>query len=349
MRLFRIDQDDRFQEFRESPFELSNEEAVLESWLEANPDGIVEDGSLLIIGRQVKTNLGGLIDLLALDQQGDVVVIELKRDRTPRDTLAQALEYASFVSTLDADGLEDVYRQYVGDPQLDLATEHREAFRIPDEDALAFNKSQRIVIVGQRITPEVRQTSRFLRGIGLQVTCLEFSFFEAGDGGRMMSTEIVVGQEPMGRHASSSRRGTPLSRESFLERQPPRIRAFHERLMAEADSRGWTFAWGPTAYSLGVDRQGVRAPFCFCYDAQSSTGPHVYSARGGQGGLKFKVKLPDDFGFAEAQEAGISDSLLPAGQDWKYPLSETFTDDQIDAVIRWLVLMADRAVRLEPL
>lgn len=347
MRLFGIDEENRFQEFRESRFEASNEEAVLESWLETNPQGIVEDGSLLIIGRQVRTNLGGFIDLLALDQEGNAVVIELKRDRTPRDTLAQALEYASFGATLDADGLEEIYRQYRDDPEIELATAHREIFELPDEDAVAFNKSQRIVIVGQRITPEIRQTSRYLRASGVQITCLEFSFFEAGDGGRMMSTEIVVGHEPMGRRPTSSRRGSPLSQESFLGRQPPRIRAFHERLMEEAHNRGWSIAWGPTAYTLDIDLDGVRAPFCGCYDAQSSTGAFVYSARGGQGGLKFKVKLPEDFAYAEAQQAGILDLLLPAGQDWKCPLPDQLSDDQIDRTRRWLTLMAERVARLE--
>ncbi len=58
---------------------------------------ILEDGNLLIIGRQVTTKFDGIIDLLGIDRQGDLVVLELKRDRTPRETLAQVLEYASFV------------------------------------------------------------------------------------------------------------------------------------------------------------------------------------------------------------------------------------------------------------
>jgi RecB family endonuclease NucS len=87
MRVFGIEPDGKFKEYVQTPFQVQHEEAILES----NPDGIVEDGKLLIIGRQVITNLGSIIDLLALDRRGDVVVIELKRDRTPRDTLAQAL------------------------------------------------------------------------------------------------------------------------------------------------------------------------------------------------------------------------------------------------------------------
>jgi RecB family endonuclease NucS len=106
MRVFGIDQDGKFQEYVWTPFHTQHEEAVLEDGLKENPDGIVEDGKLLIIGRQVSTNLGTTIDLLALDRLGNVVVVELKRDRTPRDTLAQALEYASFAEQLNTHELE---------------------------------------------------------------------------------------------------------------------------------------------------------------------------------------------------------------------------------------------------
>lgn len=98
MRVFGVQTDGQFSEYVQTPFQVEHEEAILEDWLESNPDGIVEDGRILIIGRQVVTNFGGFIDLLGLDREGDVVVVELKRDRTPRDTIAQSLEYVSFVS-----------------------------------------------------------------------------------------------------------------------------------------------------------------------------------------------------------------------------------------------------------
>ncbi|MBN1424162.1 hypothetical protein JXA88_06365 [Candidatus Fermentibacteria bacterium] len=71
MRLFGIESDGRFREYFTKPFQAGHEERVLEGWLESNPDGIVEDGRLLIVGRQVGTNLGSIIDLLALDREGD--------------------------------------------------------------------------------------------------------------------------------------------------------------------------------------------------------------------------------------------------------------------------------------
>jgi RecB family endonuclease NucS len=44
---------------------------------------ILNDG-WLIIGRQVATDSGKFMDLLAIDETGSLIVIELKKDQTPR-------------------------------------------------------------------------------------------------------------------------------------------------------------------------------------------------------------------------------------------------------------------------
>ena len=67
------------------PHQLASSPLDLEQRLE---DMLAEDPSmsgidLLIIGRQVQTGYGGLIDLLGLDADGHAHVLELKRDRTP--------------------------------------------------------------------------------------------------------------------------------------------------------------------------------------------------------------------------------------------------------------------------
>ena len=66
MRVFSVESDGGFTEYERLPFKMEHEESVLEKWLESNPDGILEDGRVLIIGRQVGTDLGGFIDLCLL-------------------------------------------------------------------------------------------------------------------------------------------------------------------------------------------------------------------------------------------------------------------------------------------
>jgi hypothetical protein len=58
-------------------------EKQLEDLIEHDP--AILGYPLLIIGRQVATRSGGIIDLLGVDEEGNLHVLELKRARTPRE------------------------------------------------------------------------------------------------------------------------------------------------------------------------------------------------------------------------------------------------------------------------
>lgn len=92
MRMWRID--------GERPRPLSTAvlptEAALEDFLEQDPSLL--GTPLLVIGRQVRTPHGKLIDLLAIDADGNLHALELKRDKTPRDVVAQVLDYGSWIT-----------------------------------------------------------------------------------------------------------------------------------------------------------------------------------------------------------------------------------------------------------
>ncbi len=53
MRIFSV-VEDKFKEYKKINFQTSYEETILENWLEKNPEGILEDGDLMIIGRQTE-------------------------------------------------------------------------------------------------------------------------------------------------------------------------------------------------------------------------------------------------------------------------------------------------------
>lgn len=73
-------------------------EEDLETWVEQNPSLL---GRILaIIGRQVYIPKVGPIDLLAIDENGRLVIIEFKRQQSTRDTVAQILDYASSIRLL---------------------------------------------------------------------------------------------------------------------------------------------------------------------------------------------------------------------------------------------------------
>src|SRR5436190_1136785 len=87
----------RLQSLNNSLAQAGRTEALdLEGWLASDPS-IIRPG-LKVIGRQVSTRSGPL-DLLAIDRSGSLTVIELKRDKLPREALAQAIDYASDVGS----------------------------------------------------------------------------------------------------------------------------------------------------------------------------------------------------------------------------------------------------------
>ena len=325
MRVFSVEPDGEFTEYEPVPFEADHEESVLEGWLESNPGGILEDGPLLIIGRQVLTDLGKSIDLLGVDREGNVVVVELKRDRTPRDVIAQAFEYAAFAAKLDAAALEGILGEYRPGEPLGLAEQHRAYF--DQIEAVAFNKDQRIVIIGQQITPEIRQTALFLGSKGIRVTCVEFSFFQAAEGGRLLSQEIVVG----GQHARSpaTGRSRKVTKEEFLESCDDNGRAVFARILDLADRKGMSIRWGTRGFSMGVDIGGTRGIVCYGYPPASRTRQTFYT------GLDQVGVVPEEVAeqhFKKAEQTGL---FASTGKGWKCLIDRAFTVTEVDALVAW--------------
>ena len=86
-----------------------HKETEVESWIfDGAPEILGED--IALIGRQVKAG-GGTLDLIGIDGDGNVVIVELKRDKVPRDAVAQAIDYASDVASWDTEQLDEICRE----------------------------------------------------------------------------------------------------------------------------------------------------------------------------------------------------------------------------------------------
>lgn len=276
MRVFGVGDDNHFTEYRREPFKIEHMEQTLEEWLEQNPRTLLDESELLFIGRQVPTNLGTFADLIAVDVSGAVVVIELKRDRTPRDTLAQALGYAAFVGQLEYDQLERVFQDYLGE-ESSLADYHRAYFEYSEDQGVSFNKEQRVVLVASDITPEIRQTAEFLRKYGLQVECIEFAFFRAPSGERLLSTRTVVGGTIRRIDGGGTARLKRVDRDSFLAACDPAGRSVFEPLLDACEQHNLPIHWGTRGCSLNADLEGVHVPILFCYPPTAVYGQSVFS------------------------------------------------------------------------
>ena len=98
-------------------------EQLLEDMIENNP--CIPSEQWMLIGRQEHTPTGGRIDQLAIAPDASLVLIELKRDKTPRDIVAQALDYATWVEKLSSEDIAAIYRKYSSGKSLDVAFKAR--------------------------------------------------------------------------------------------------------------------------------------------------------------------------------------------------------------------------------
>lgn len=125
----------------------------------------IVDPGLMQIGRQVSTDFGGYIDILAIDAEGNLIVIELKRDQTPREVVAQLLDYASWVRRLTSETIAETfidYQQrflYKKTPEgIDVALKCKfEA--VPNE----LNAGHRLLIVAGELDPSTERIITYLQ------------------------------------------------------------------------------------------------------------------------------------------------------------------------------------------
>ena len=164
---------------------------------------------LLIIGRQVQTGYGGYIDLLALDADGRAHVLELKRDRTPRDVVAQTLDYGSWVQSLSFEDIEQIYRDH-HDDQTDLAGAFAGRFGTPLPDVV--NAEQQFTIIASELDPTSDRIVEFLsESYGVPVNALFFRHFKDGDREYLARTWLLDPQHKAPGKRSRGESGTLFS------------------------------------------------------------------------------------------------------------------------------------------
>ncbi len=178
-------------------------ERVLEDMIVAAPRILSDEW--MLIGRQERTGNGGVIDLLAVAPDGALVLIELKRDRTPREVVAQAIDYACWVEGLEGDEIAAIYARFA--PDGNLAEDFLAYFGQPlDEDQL--NQDHEIVIVATHLDDSSERIVEYLNQRGIPINVLCFQIFVHGDQQLLSRAWLLDPVETQVSVVTQARRGT---------------------------------------------------------------------------------------------------------------------------------------------
>lgn len=222
---------------------LANE-ATIEGWVKDNLRLVGING--IVIGQQVTIENRGRIDLLAMNKEGDLIVIELKRDRTPRDIIAQVLDYASWIAKQTT---RDVHALCLRHNGRSLEEIYRERFSTSLPDTL--NAAHQMMIVASSMDETTKRIVEYLseeHGVGINV--FFFNIFEK-DGAQFLTTDTLLQQEEVTERATRKTRA-PWSGYWYLT-------AGAESDVAWDDLRqhGYVVASGGKWYSDGLARLSI--------------------------------------------------------------------------------------------
>lgn len=151
-------------------------EKHLEEWIEKEPQ-LVGDG-LQIIARQLTVEGGGRLDLLALDPQGRLVVIEVKRSQLEDLALTQALTYAALLAREDTDQLYERIAAKAAGRGAELPTDLRSQLEMPEGEL----RDVISVVVGAGMGVGTQALLDYLSGrFGVPLRAVSFQVFGSPD------------------------------------------------------------------------------------------------------------------------------------------------------------------------
>lgn len=279
---------------------------------------------LLVIGSEVPTPYGKRLDLLAVDGDGNLHVLELKRDKTPREVVAQVLDYGTWVTTLSRDDVIDIAEKYLPQP---FETAFEEVFGSAPPDEL--NAELQLTVVASALDSSSERIVTYLRTFGVPINAVFFTYIEDEDRRYLARSWLAASVDtPAAKSAKSTSKKAPWNGLDWYV-------SFGEgRSWEDARTYGFVSAGGGKFYSqtiraLPMDaRIWVYIPKTGYVGVGTVTGPAVRFADA-------RVDI-DDEPLALASQS-LAGSYVHAGatteddDEWVVPVSWTKTVPEKDA------------------
>ncbi len=189
------------------PSGVAEQEKDLEDLLTRNPDLLMRN--LKLVARQAPAG-GGALDLLGIDENGRMIVFELKRDRLARDSVAQIIDYSSYLESLD----EDELANYIVDNSGKHGILKIEDFQSWYEESYGSSESDlrpvRMMLVAFDADVAAQRMVDFLNGRGVAIAIQTYTRFKHG------KEVLMVGHHDRTVASSKAKQKAKISKEEGM-------------------------------------------------------------------------------------------------------------------------------------
>lgn len=186
-------------------FSATYKESDLENWIAEKPDLLGDE--ILIINRQLEIPGVGRLDLLGIDHNGTFVIVELKRDLSSREAVAQALDYASWLNSESPDHLVELANEFL---KCSLKEAFAETFptELPDLNC----QNHRILLVAARLDASAERIIEYLsERYSVEINAAFFTYSRLSSGKEILARTLLVADD------ARPRRVIPTSKPSLEE------------------------------------------------------------------------------------------------------------------------------------
>lgn len=208
IKVWQVSQKDGLVPIYDTLLEASHLESELESWIEKDPEILGDD--LLVIDRQLPIPGIGRMDLLCIDSTGALVIVELKRASTPREAVAQALDYASWLdgaSEAQIQMILDRAQEHLGKPLGEAFTEHFQQTEMPQ----VVGQKHRIILAAPRLDAAAERIINFLANrYSVQINAVFFKYARLSSGEEILARSVLVPEEIVEGKKNNIRPGVKL-------------------------------------------------------------------------------------------------------------------------------------------
>lgn len=325
----------------------------LQEYIAKTPQSLGED--LLIIQKEFSgfDDTNERLDLLALDKKGNLVVIENKLDDTGRDVVWQALKYASYCSSLNSQGIKDIFQEYLSKQVANITADEALEDFFGDEDykeKLNIGNTQRIILVAGEFRKEVTSTVMWLLNYGIRLQCFKVVPHKIGENILLDFDQIIPIKEAEEYiiKVASKNREVINNQEELANRHIVR-QAFWSQFLKEANKRvPYCSNLSPSTDSwigVALGRTGISANLVVTH---SYARVEVYINRGSitenkkvfDYFMKHKDQIEKVFGDALAWER--MDNKVSSRIKWELTGVNVFDENDYPKMIEFLIDGLDR-------
>ena len=289
----------------------------IEKWVEDNPDILGEE--LLIITTEYdkfdKTK--ERLDLLALDKNGKLVIVELKRDDSGKYVELQAIKYAAYCSTFTLNQITTLREEYLSKKKGTIS-EDKIKNEITDfirmDDFEKIDDKPRIIIASKKFRSEVTASVLWLRKFGVDISCIKLTPYKIDDENTgLVSTKIIPLPEAEEylikmEEKEGEERGLTRTQEEYLEFYRELSKKLGEEIDIDLPEPN-----PQSNFQVPIDISGIHFEWAFHGRPRSSFGVELHFEKGSKTeNLRYINTLK---GFKDNLEGELGEEII-FQEDW---------------------------------